>query len=138
MDITLTDTSPKDQIITASSLAITLPGTPVRYYRHGWQSWTLAAWMDPARELPVMKPDIFHPRQTDPVYALHPHPNGSWLGAVELEDGDIVFLGALGLEAHVAIRDGKLQGWYETGDGEWLLAHGKEPEIFTQVRGSSG
>lgn len=132
MDINITNASPKDQIVTAASLTITLPGTPVRYYRHGWQSWSLAAWMDPARELPVMKPDLFHPRQTDPVYALHPHPNGSWLGAVELEGGENVFLGALGLEAHVAIRDGNLQGWYETGDGEWLVAYGKEAEIFTR------
>jgi alpha-galactosidase len=131
MDINITDTSPAYQIVSAPSLAITLPGTPICYYRHGWQSWTLAAWMDPTRELPKMKPDRFHARQTDPVYARYPHPNGSWLGAVELEGGEIVFLGALGLETHVAIRDGKLQGWYETGSGEWLIAHGNEVEIFT-------
>lgn len=132
MDISITDTSPTHQIIFAPSLSLNLPKPAIQYYRHGWQSWSLTAWMDPARELPTMKPVCFHSRQTDPVYAYHPHPNGSWLGAVELEGGKIVFLGALGLEAHVAIHEGQLQGWYETGSDEWLIAYGIEAEIFSR------
>ena len=120
------------QIVSASSLSLSLPQPPKSFYRHGWQSWSLTTWMDPVHELPVMKPTSFLSRQTDPVYARHLHPNGSWLGAVELEDGSIVFLGALGLEAHVATREGHLQGWYETGGGDWFIAHGKESEIFEQ------
>jgi alpha-galactosidase len=130
--ITVDKSQPAEQILSASSLTLNLPRPPIRFYRHGWQSWSLAAWTDPVRELPVMKPEIFHSRQTDPVYAHHPHPNGSWLGAVELADGSIVFLGALGLEAHVAIRGGQLQGWYESGDSEWFIAHGEESEIFAR------
>lgn len=132
MDILITDASPAEQIASAPSLSLSLPRPPIRFYRHGWQSWSLAAWTDALHELPTMKPDGFHSRQTDPVYARHPHPNGSWLGAVELEGGEIVFLGALGFEAHVAVRDGKLQGWYETGSGDWLVAHGDEAKIFAR------
>lgn len=132
MDILINDSTPASQIVTASSLTLNLPGPSRAFYRHGWQSWSLAAWTDPLRELPVMKPEIFHCRQTDPVYAKHPHPNGSWLGAVELEGGEIVFLGALGLEAHVSLRGNQLQGWYESGSGEWLIARGNELEIFEQ------
>jgi len=132
MEIRITDTSPAQQIVSAPSLTLSLPRPPIRFYRHGWQSWSLAVWMDPFHELLVMKPDRFHTRQTDPVYARHPHPNGSWLGAVELEGGKIVFLGALGLDAHVAFREGQLQGWYETGSGDWLVSHGDEAGIFTR------
>ncbi len=120
------------KIVNAKEVQIELPAAPIRYYRHGWQSWTLAAWTDPARELPMMKPEIIHVRQTDPVYAKHPHPNGSWLGAVEFEDGRIVFLGAIGLGAHVSIRQNQLQGWYESGVGDWFIASGEESEIFAQ------
>lgn len=77
-----------------------------------------------------MKPASFHSRQTDPVYARHPHPNGSWLGAVELADGSIVFLGALGLDAHVSIHDGILHGWYESESGDWFVAQGNETGVF--------
>lgn len=120
------------QIVDAASLTISLPLSPKAFYRHGWQSWSLTAWTDPTRRLPVMKPTFFHSRQTDPVYARDPQPNGSWLGAVEFAGDDILLLGALGLEAHVALRNGQLQGWYETGSGEWLLARGSEPEVFTR------
>ena len=119
-------------IVSASSISLSLPLPAKNFYRHGWQSWSLTAWTDPVRELPVMKPTSFHSRQTDPVYARHPHPNGSWLGAVTLEDGSIIFLGALGLNAHVAVRAGNLQGWYESESGEWLIARGEEIGIFEQ------
>lgn len=118
------------KIVTASSLHLSLSQPPKSFYRHGWQSWSLTAWTDPIRELPVMKPTSFHSRQTDPVYARYPHPNGSWLGAVELEDGSILFLGALELNAHVAVREGQLQGWYESGGGEWFVGRGEEINLF--------
>jgi alpha-galactosidase len=73
--------------------------------------------------------------QVDPVYAKHPSPNGSWLGAVEFVDGNILLLGALGLDSHVQLRDGTLQGWYENGPGEstaqqWFVGFGAEIDVF--------
>lgn len=138
LTLNLTDSTPSSHIVpegetvSASSLTLGLPRPPRKFYRHGWQSWSLTAWTDPVRELPVMKPKSFHTRQTDPVYAKHPHPNGSWLGAVELDGGEIIFLGALGLNAHVSVREGALQGWYESGSGEWFIARGEESEIFAR------
>jgi len=130
--IQIKDDLPHEQILSGSRVTINLPRVTRLFYRHGWQSWSLTAWTDPVHEIPVMKPTSFHSRQTDPVYARYPYPNGSWLGAVELADGNIVFLGALSLEAHVSFQDGKLQGWYESGSGDWLIAHGNENEIFTR------
>ncbi len=123
--------------LTGSSARIQLPEPaalpPGSFYRHGWQSWSLAGWTEPG-PLPAQKPALLHPLQVDPVYARHPSPNGSWLGAVELGDGNILFLGALGLEAHVQLRGGQLQGWYETTDSgrDWFAAIGPEQEVFNR------
>jgi alpha-galactosidase len=125
-------------ILTGSNVRIQLPSTPRCYYRHGWQSWSLAAWTD-LQPIPVQKPALLLPMQVDPLYAQHPSPNGSWLGAVDFADGNILFLGALGLDSHVQLRDGQLQGWYETVardnipryETEWFAAYGPEAEVFS-------
>jgi alpha-galactosidase len=121
---------PNGYLLKGASVSLQTPRTPRCYYRHGWQSWSLTAWTSP-RPLPVPKPALLHPLQIDPLYAQHPSPNGSWLGAVDFEDGKVLFLGALGLESHVQLRDGRLQGWYETGSGDWFAAYGAEAEVFS-------
>jgi len=117
-------------LLKGASVSLQLPEEPERYFRHGWQSWSLTTWQDTRLPIPVQKPTLLHPMQIDPLYAEHPAPNGSWLGAVELKDGRTLLLGALGLEAHVALHGQHLHGWFETGSGEWLVACGSENEIF--------
>jgi alpha-galactosidase len=114
----------------ASRVTLGLPRPPRKYYRHGWQSWSLAAWTD-LSPLPVQKPAIFHPLQIDPLYAYEKRPHGSWVGAVEFEDGKILLLGALGTDAHVRLKDDQLEGWYESGEGEWFIGIGSERETFS-------
>jgi alpha-galactosidase len=117
-------------LLTGAQVHLNLGGQPREYYHHGWQSWSLAVWSDPARPMPVQKPRRLHPLQTDPLYTDHPAPNGSWLGAVDFEDGNILLLGALGLESHVALHGDEMHGWYETGEGEWFLGYGQEETLF--------
>ncbi|MGB7874520.1 MAG: glycoside hydrolase family 36 protein, partial [Anaerolineales bacterium] len=88
--------------------------------------------------LPVLKPSLLHPMQTDPVYAKHPAPNGSWLGAVAFEDGNVLLLGALGLDAHVALHEAQLHGWYETGGGDWFVGYGDEGSVFARYAETLG
>src|SRR5512145_1795625 len=97
------------KIVKAKELHIELPSKPVRYYRHGWQSWSLAAWTDPS-PLPVPKPAIFHPLQVDAEHVYKKYLNGSWLGAVEFADGNILLLGALATDANVSLIDDQLSG----------------------------
>ncbi len=125
------------QIIRSDQVQIELSEPPIRYYRHGWQSWSLAAWTDLA-PLPAQKPAIFHPLQTDAEYTLESRPNGSWLGAVEFAGGDVLLLGALGLEAHVTLEDTRLVGRCEAGDVEWLAACGPECEVFAAYAAALG
>jgi alpha-galactosidase len=121
-------------ILKGRNIALKLPFAAQAYYHHGWQSWSLAAWSKPAT-LPTPKPAILNPMQIDPLYAKHPCPNGSWLGAVELPRGGILLLGALNLDSHVQMREGALQGWYEYENAdpagfEWFVGFGAEEKVF--------
>jgi alpha-galactosidase len=129
---------PGGYILTGSNVSLEFERQPQGYYRHGWQSWGLTAWLDPQFQLPVQKPTLLHLMQTDPLYVNYHAPNGAWLGAVEFEDGKILLLGALGLEAHVALHGdqtrsdaAQLHGWYDAGPGEWFVAFGREESVFT-------
>ncbi|PIV26881.1 MAG: alpha-galactosidase [Anaerolineae bacterium CG03_land_8_20_14_0_80_58_20] len=131
MEIQITDATPAQQIFSASSLTLGLPRPPRAFYRHGWQSWSLAAWTD-LTPLPVQRPTSLHPMQTDPVYVNESLPNGSWLGAVEFENGEILLLGALGMDSHVQLDGRQFKGWYESSEGEWFVARGGEAAAFAK------
>ncbi len=117
------------QIVSARELQIELAAAPVRYYRHGWQSWSLAAWTD-LSPFPIQKPAIFHPLQVDAVHALRKNPYGAWLGAIELENGDILLLGALATDAHVSLTGNQLSAQSEADEVEWFIAIGEENVVF--------
>jgi alpha-galactosidase len=119
-------------LLEGAQVHIDLPETACRYYRHGWQSWSLTTWSEIGERLPVPKPHRLHPMQTDPLYTRHPAPNGSWVGAVELESNQILLLGALGLEAHTALHEKELHGWYEASGKAWFAAYGEEASVFTR------
>ncbi len=112
-----------------AQVKLNLPQGPARYLRHGWQSWSLAAWTDPT-PMEVSRPRILFPLQMDPAYAEEKLPNGSWLGAVEFADGNVLLLGALSLDTHVRLNGTLLEGWSEAGDAEWMVACGEEREVF--------
>ncbi len=118
--------------LTGPRVVVNLPAAPVRYLYSGWQSWSLTAWVDTERSIRPTRPSSMHSLHTDPVYARETRPHGSWYGAVELPDGQAVFLGALGLESHVMLDRQTLVGWYETGNGEWLLATGDETKFLAR------
>ncbi|MBT7191305.1 MAG: alpha-galactosidase, partial [Anaerolineae bacterium] len=113
-------------------ITISLPSPAKRFYRHGWQSWSLAAWQDIGEKIAIPKPTLLHPMQYDPAYIYEQRPHGSSLGAVEMENGKIILLGALGLDAHVFLDSDQLIGQYESGTGKWFTAEGSEEKVFEQ------
>jgi len=125
------------QLVSASSLRLSLPQLPRKFYRHGWQSWSLAAWTD-LTPLPVQRPTLLHPMQLDPVYAYETSPHSSWVAALEFAEGDILLLGALGLDAHVTLRENQLEGKYDTSEGEWFIARGNEETVFAKYADELG
>ena len=112
-------------------IKIPLPSPAKHYYRHGWQSWSLTAWQDVNNYIRPPKPAILRPMQTDPKHILEKRPHGSWVGAVEMENGKFLLLGALELDAHVFLDGDKLIGEYEKETGEWFIAEGSEDEVFS-------
>lgn len=129
MDILINEMTPASQIVADSSLTVNLPGASRAFYRHGWQSWSLAAWTEPA-PLPIPRPKILHTLQADPCYANEMLSHGSWVGAVELAEDDILLLGSLGLDAHVWLNENQLKGRHEADGCDWLIARGSEEFVF--------
>ncbi|MDD2921809.1 MAG: alpha-galactosidase [Anaerolineales bacterium] len=121
----------KSKIVRANEIQVDLPFAPIQYYRHGWQSWSLAAWTDLA-PLPVQKPAIFHPLQINAEHAHKSHPNGSWVGAVQFADGNILLLGALTVDTHVSLLENQLQGQSDADNGEWFISYGEENIVFKE------
>jgi alpha-galactosidase len=119
------------KIIKAKDLLIQFLSKPVKYYRHGWQSWSLAAWTDPS-PIPVQMPAIFHPLQVDAQHVYNKYLNGSWLGAVEFADGNILLLGALATDANVSLVENQLSGRSEADEIEWFIGFGQENAIFAE------
>src|SRR3990172_2635949 len=119
------------QIIKTNNIEIELSSKPVKYYRHGRQSWSLAAWTDPS-PLPMQMPAIYHPLQVDVQHVRKEYPNGSWLGAVEFADGNILLLGALSTDANVSLVENQLSGHSEVDEIEWFIAFGQENIVFEE------
>lgn len=118
--------------ISGANVTLQLPLQPKHYYRHGWQSWSLAAWIDPSTPpVPISAPE-FRAKDEDPVYAFSDHPVSAWVGAAEMPDGQIILLGALGLAGRVELDCGSLRGFYETGKGDWFLGTGDESQVFAR------
>lgn len=131
--------SSQHQIILASRVALRLGSgqdldlarPPKRFFRHGWQSWTLTSWLDPSDPpLPIRAPE-FRAKDEDPAYAFHRNHVSAWVGAVELGEDDVLLIGALGLSGRVELNGYTLEGFYEDeAKKEWLLARGREDEVF--------
>jgi alpha-galactosidase len=125
--------APESQIISASSLHLRLPQPPKRFFRHGWQSWTLTTWLDPSEPpFPISSPQ-FRAKDEDPAYALSKNHVSAWVGAVELDNDDILLIGALDLSGRVELDGATLNAFYEDGhESQWLIMCGKEDEVFAK------
>ena len=128
--IRIDDNLPTAQTLTASRVDLILSQPPMRFFRHGWQSWTLTTWLDPSeRPLPIRSPQ-FRAKDEDPLHAFDKNHVSAWVGAVELGDDDILLLGALGLGGRVQLDGTTLIGSYEFGEGGWFITRGSEDEVF--------
>lgn len=117
----------------AASLQLRLPAPPRRFYRHGWQSWSLSTWLDPSTAPSPIRAPEFRAKDEDPIYAMAQNHISSWVGAVELGDDDIVLVGALDLSGRLELEGAILKGFYEDGhEGDWLVLRGREAAVFSK------
>ena len=121
------------QIISAPSLSLSLSQPPKKFYRHGWQSWSLTTWLDPNEPPHPVRAPEFRIKDEDPGYGLHKNPISAWVGVVELGDDDMLLLGALELSGRIELDCNTLKCFYEDShEGQWLVARGTENEVFSK------
>jgi alpha-galactosidase len=119
------------RLLSGPHVTLELPSVPKLFYRHGWQSWSLATWVDPTMPAaPISSPEL-GAKDEDPLYTQSPRLTSAWIGAVELPGGEILLLGALDLGGRVRLDGNCLSGFYETGNGDWFLAEGTEEQVFS-------
>lgn len=119
---------PGGVVLTGDAVEIDAPGTPRRFYRHGWQSWSQTRWLDVDEPVaPVTVPDL-QLFDDDPVHAAADRHGGAVVGAVE-HDGGVLLVGALGIGGRVELAAGGLAATSEVTD-RWFVAHGDEAEVF--------
>jgi len=118
-------------LLLGKSVHLTNPFGKSMYYRHGWQSWSEAAWVSMKENPKPALPPERRPQIDDPVYMLSPVHGGSCLGAIEGYDGRILFLGSLRQGARVEADRVSMKGYAEH-ELEWFLAYGEEQEVFAR------
>ncbi|WP_117238257.1 glycoside hydrolase family 36 protein [Thermus sediminis] len=100
------------------------------FFRHGWQSWSLAAWVALGKAPRPLLPEARRPQADDPFLLESGAWWGSGVGALKGPEGGVLLLGALDLGARVRGEEGLLLGRYAEGSGAWFLAYGEEEAVF--------
>ena len=101
------------------------------FYRHGQNSWSPCGW----RRLSDPPLRIADPRRRltadDTTWDDPNRHHSSAVAALQGTDGNVLLLGALGLDTPrlTADRD-TLIGWYEMDGDGWFLAYGSEDSVF--------
>ncbi len=128
--IALSSLSTSPQCFSGERFTLDLPSPPQRFYRHGWQSWTFSGWIDPQMPALTVRAVQFRIKDEDPPYALSNRHTSAWLAALQFAPEDIVLVGGLDFGARLQLQPNRLEAFYESGEGEWLIARGTEQEVF--------
>ena len=118
-------------IVTAPQVHLTAPWSVTGFYQHGWHSFSATGWIDPFEPPEPLPIPALRMVADDPAHAGANCPNGAGVGAVRNEHGEVLLLGALGLEARVHLVGGELVGRTEHGaEIPWFVARGAADEVF--------
>ncbi|WP_084816033.1 glycoside hydrolase family 36 protein [Frondihabitans sp. Leaf304] len=121
-------------ILPAGPVSVTHDLGSCAFYRHGWNSWSPTGWA-PLTDSPMR---IYGdaPRLLTADDAATDRPDlheGSGLGALELPDGQVLLLGALGLGTpRVGASPDELWATLESQGSEWFLGLGDEADVFAR------
>lgn len=119
-------------IISAERVAILHGLDDAAFYRHGHNSWSPCGW----RRLSEPPLRIADPERRatadDTVWDDPIGHHSSAVAALQGDDGNVLLLGALGLDtARLAADRDTLVGWFEQHHAPWFLAYGPEDEVFS-------
>jgi alpha-galactosidase len=101
------------------------------FYRHGHNSWSPCGWRR-LSEPPLRIAGARRRLTADDTVWDDPHRHhSSAVAALQGGDGNVLLLGALGLDTpRLAADQDILSGWYEQSGAPWFLAYGSEDEVF--------
>jgi alpha-galactosidase len=111
---------------------VLLHGMPeAQVYRHGWNSWSPCGWRAMA-EAPLRIAAAKRRLTADDTVWDDPHHHHSAaLTALAGRDGNVLLVGALGLDVpRLTVDRDTVTGWYEQQGAPWFAAYGPEPEVF--------
>jgi alpha-galactosidase len=109
-----------------------LHGMPhAQVYRHGWNSWSPCGWRAMA-EPPLRVADPQRRLTADDTGWDDPHHHHSaGLTALAGQDGNVLLVGALGLDTpRLTVDRDTVTGWYERQGAPWFAAYGPELDVF--------
>jgi len=116
-------------LLEGERIAVTHRFGNTQYYRHGFHSWSLSAWLPLDQPLPAPTVQAMWPH-IDALPLLENYPfTGSGVGALQAPSGKVLLLGALGLDAHLTANGAELCG-KAASSIPWFLAYGREEEVF--------
>ncbi|RTI12623.1 alpha-galactosidase, partial [Thermus scotoductus] len=92
---------PGGYLLRGREVQVFAPLASKRFFRHGWQSWSLTTWVDLNFPPKPLFPEARRPQADDPFLLEASEWWGSGLGALEGPDGKVLLLGALGVGARV-------------------------------------
>ncbi len=116
-------------LLSGQSVQVNHPFGRSFYFKHGWQSWSEAAWVSLKESPKPILPPERRPQCDDPAYALAPVHGGSGLGGLEGYDGRMLFLGALRPGARVEADRHSLRG-SSPHEVTWFLAYGPPQAVL--------
>lgn len=125
----LVDRLRRGWVVHGPQVRLVHPCPDARYYQHGWHSWSPARWVR------IDRPPHRVEHQDRRLQGWDPGLDGAdghvshWVGAVELPGGEILLLGALGVDAHVGASGDHLWGRSELAL-DWYVAIGPAQEVF--------
>lgn len=125
------ETLPGGLLLVGQQVRVYPPFRAEAFFRHGWQSWSLAAWVDPAQSPSPLLPHERRPQADDSFLLRASEWWGSGLGALRGPSGQVLFLGALDVGARVLGRSDLLLGQTGENEGKWFMALGLEEEVFS-------
>ncbi len=118
-------------IVTAPQVHLAAPGRVTGFYQHGWHSFSATGWVEPAAPPEPLPIPALRLVADDPAHAGADAPNGAGVGAVHDDNGEVLLLGALGLEARVHLIGDELVGRTEHGiEIPWFVGRGASDEVF--------
>lgn len=118
-------------IVTAPQVHLAAPWRVTGFYQHGWHSFSATGWIEPSAPPEPLPIPALRLVADDPAHSTAHAPNGAGVGAVRVDHGEVLLLGALGLEARVHLIDDTLVGRTEHGgDIPWFVGRGRSEEVF--------